>query len=238
MDPIFPCLILNARPAAGKSEILAYLNGLDESTRAKRFHVGKLKTFDDFPMLWTWFEEDAFLEQVFHRPRLHTTPDSYFIHNDFWHLLVRRLGADYERWRRDAPEGWTGVIEFSRGVEAGGYSAAYEHLPASLVEEAAVLYIRVSFEESLRKNRARANPARPDSILEHSLPDAKMERLYREDDWGEFSAGDSEYLHIADRRMPYVILDNEDDVTSRGGSPLDERLDACLDRLWQLRQSR
>jgi len=234
MNEAFPCLIVNARPAAGKSEILAFLADMDDDARIHRFHVGRLKTFDDFPMLWTWFEEDELLERVFHRPRLHSTPDAYFVHNDLWHLLIRRLGKDYERWRRDAPPGWTGVIEFSRGAESGGYRTAYAHLPASVLEGAAVLYIRVSHEESLRKNRARENPNRPESILEHSLPDEKMTRLYRGDDWEAFTASDDEFLAVGDVRVPYVVFDNADDLTTRGGSELGDRLKDCLDRLWDL----
>ncbi len=237
MDEIFPCLIVNARPAAGKSEILAYLAGLDDATRARRFHVGRLKTFDDFPMLWAWFEEDDLLERIFNRPRLHSTPDSYFIHHDLWHVLIRRLGADYERWRREAPAGWTGVIEFSRGTESGGYRAAYPHLPSTVLDQAAVMYVQVSYEESLRKNRARENPDRPESILEHSLPDSKMARLYRDDDWAELAGADGGYLSVEDHRLPFVVFENDDDVTTRGGPDLADRLGACLDKLWDLRRS-
>jgi hypothetical protein len=237
MDDIFPCLIVNARPAAGKSEILAYLRALEDGERARQFHIGHPKTFDDFPMLWTWFEEDDLLERVFHRARLHTTPDSYFLHDDLWHLLIRRLGRDYEKWRRDAPPGWTGVIEFSRGKESGGYRSAYQHLPHPVLAQAAVLYIRVSYEESLRKNRARENPDRPESILEHSLPDEKMARLYREDDWDDLTAGDPEFLAVGPSRVPYVVFQNEDDVTTRGGRILGDRLEACLNDLWDLKRS-
>ncbi|MGA9191990.1 MAG: hypothetical protein WBZ24_09680 [Anaerolineales bacterium] len=237
MQDIFPCLIVNARPAAGKSEILAYLAGLDDETRGRQFHVGRMKTFDDFPMLWTWFEEDELLEHVFDRPRLHTTPDSYFIHHDLWHLLIRRLARDYERWRRDSPPGWTGVIEFSRGVESGGYRAAYPHLSRTVLEQAAVLYIQVSYEESVRKNKVRENPDRPESILEHSLPDEKMERLYHQDDWQTFGGADDRFLTVGDHRVPYVVFENEDDVTTRGGAELGDRLKACLDQLWAVRRS-
>ena len=48
-------------------------------------------------------------------------------------------------------------------------------LPDNLLGRAAVVYVRVSFEESLRKNSLRFNPQRPDSILEHALPDETLE---------------------------------------------------------------
>ena len=232
MPDIFPILIFNARPAAGKSEILQSLAHVPPDLRIERFHVGTLHVMDDFPMLWSWFEEDALLEQVFGRPRLHTTPDGYFLNHDLWHLLIRRLCLEVEKFVRDQPVKHTVVLEFSRGVEHGGYQAAYAHLSSEILRQAACVYVRVSYEESLRKNRRRFNPERPDSILEHGLSDEKLERLYRLDDWEAFSAGDPDSLHVGQTRVPYVIFENEDDLTTRGGDPLLARLQTSLDSLW------
>ena len=85
-------------------------------------------------------------------------------------------------------------MEFSRGREHGGYRSAFEHITRELAQKMAVLYLDVSWEESLRKNRKRFNPDKPDSILEHGLPDAKLERLYKEVDWQEVSAADKTRL--------------------------------------------
>jgi hypothetical protein len=230
----FPILILNARPGAGKSEITHFLRQIPIEERISRFHIGPMHVLDDFPMLWTWFEEDEFLEHVFQRPRLHTTPDRYFLHNDLWHLLIRRLSLDYRKWKRDTKDEMTVLIEFSRGVEHGGYREAYQHLSEEILSQAACMYVSVSYEESVRKNRERANVARPDSILEHSLEDEKMERLYSKDDWEEFSAEDPEFLQIGGNRIPYVVFENEDDVTTSGGEILAERLEISLHQLWKL----
>jgi hypothetical protein len=74
------------------------------------------------------------------------------------------------------------LLEFSRGSEHGGYARAFAHLSEAVLPMLSVVYVRVSFEESRRKNRRRFNPDRPYSILEHGLPDSKLERLYRDDD--------------------------------------------------------
>lgn len=237
---LFPILILNARPAAGKSEIIDYLQRTPLEERMERFHVGVLDAIDDFPMLWTWFEEDGILSQMGH-PRLHTDADGYFKETYLWHLLIERISLEYEKRLRDHADyhaNHTTLIEFSRGTEHGGYTDAYAHLSDTILNRAAALYIRVSYAESLRKNRARFNPEKPDSILEHGLDDRKLERLYREDDWMQFSAGDPAYLHVQQHRVPYAVFENEDDVTTDRGEALGERLASSLAELWRRFQSR
>ena len=103
-----------------------------------------------------------------------------------------------------------------------------------VLENAAVLYINVSYSESVRKNKKRFNPDAPDSILEHSLPDDKMEILYKESDWESFSSKDPEYLIINGARVPFAVMENEDDVTTKKGEALGIRLEECLSRLWEL----
>jgi hypothetical protein len=239
-DNAFDVLILIARPAAGKSEIIHHLKGTPPEERLRRFHIGPFREIDDFPMLWTWFEEDAILERLGHR-RLHTTPDEYFVDDVLWHVLIERLSLDYARLLRDEPAfhgDHTAIIEFSRGVQHGGYAAAFPHLPDSLLSHAAVLYLDVTYAESLRKNRHRYNPARPDSILQHGLPDEKMERLYKEDDFAAFSAGDPQYLTVRGAKVPYVVFDNHDDVTTDRPAELGVRLEVRLGMLWERYRAR
>ncbi len=233
-------ILLLARPAAGKSEILDYLRRTPADERLRRFHVGRMEEIDDFPMLWAWFEEDALLERM-GRPRLHTDAEGYFLHHYLWDLLIERMGLEYQKKRRDLgaeAEGSTIFIEFSRGSEHGGYRSAFRHLTPAILAHAAVLYVDVSWEESLRKNRQRANPEKPDSILEHSLPDAKLERLYKEVDWPEVSAGDPQVLTIQGQRVPYAVFDNRDDVTTARGEALGERLEQVLGTLWEAYKGR
>ncbi|RME77681.1 MAG: hypothetical protein D6784_03345 [Chloroflexi bacterium] len=232
----FDILLLIARPAAGKSEIIDYLKRTDVPTRRQRFHIGEFEEIDDFPMLWAWFEEDAILSELGH-PRLHTDEDGYFKAVYLWDVLIRRICLEYAKRRRDNPDyhqQMTTIIEFARGKEHGGFARAFQHLSREVVQRAAILYINVSYEESVRKNRRRFNPNRPDSILEHALPDEKMERLYKEIDWEEVSAADPEFINIQGHRVPYVVFENEDDVTTGRGEALGNRLEEALGRLWAL----
>lgn len=231
-NPI-PILILIGRPGAGKSEIIAYLKSEPEDRRRRRFGIGSFVEIDDFPMLWAWFEEDAILESM-DRKRLHSDSEGYFLHHDLWNLLIRRLELDYHKILADDPDfaaSQTAIVEFSRGSEHGGFRSAFQQFSSDFLANAAVLYIDVSWEESLRKNRRRFNPDRPHSILEHGMSDEKLERLYGASDWQEFSAGDPDFLILEGIRVPYVAFPNEDDVTTPGGQPLGDRLEDCLNRL-------
>ena len=239
-EKLFNILLLIARPAAGKSEIIDYLKRIPVEERRRRFHIGRFDEIDDFPMIWTWFEEDTLLEKMGH-PRLHTDAEGYFIENYLWDLLIERISLEYQKKLRDLPqesEASTTIIEFSRGSEHGGYHAALSHLSPQILDKSAVLYIDVSWEESLRKNRKRFNPQKPDSILEHSLEDVKLERLYKETDWGEVSQSDPHYLPIEGRHVPYVVFDNADDVTTQRGEALGLRLEQDLKQLWTLYEER
>ena len=222
------------RPASGKSEIVDFLKKCEANERRKRFYLSDLDIIDDFPMLWTWFEEDDILTKQFHQPRLYTDEQGYFKFKYLWNLLIERINLEYQKRLRDQPDyhsKYSTIIEFSRGIEHGGYSVAFQHLSDKVLSRACIVYVKVSYGESQRKNRLRFNANRPYSILEHSLPDEKLERLYRHDDWDEMSAGSKKYIRIRNHNVPYVIFDNEDDVTTDNHNGLARRLEIVLTRL-------
>ncbi|MFA6743650.1 MAG: hypothetical protein WCS36_05535 [Candidatus Neomarinimicrobiota bacterium] len=239
MNDIFDIIILNGRPASGKSEVIDYLKKTPLEVRRRRFHIGQMDEIDDFPMLWTWFEEDAILEKLMGKPRLHTDKGGYFLWEHLWHLLIERISMDYSKRLRDKPNfhnDYTALVEFSRGSEHGGYQAAYPHLSDDILQRAAIFYIDVPFEESLQKNRKRFNPSRPDSILEHGLPDEKLTRLYKDCDWETFRGHDPEFINIRGYKVPYIVLHNEPDVTTARDENLGRILEDLLNKLWHLRQ--
>jgi hypothetical protein len=237
MTSTFPTLILIGRPAAGKSEIIDFLKKTPEAERRRRFHIGKFHEIDDFPMLWAWFEQDAILEKVLKAPRMMTDAQGYFLHEYQWHLLIERISLDYGKFLRDHEgdtDPPTAILEFARGSQHGGFRAAFEHLSPAILESAVILYISVPYEESLRRNRRRFNPQRPDSILEHGLPDEKLEILYRDSDWESIAAGDPDFVHIRDRKVPYAVFQNHPEKTD-DPTKIAPHLEEVTGRLWVLR---
>jgi hypothetical protein len=233
----FDVILLIGRPASGKSEIIDFLKHLPDGARRERFHIARLEVQDDFPMLWAWFEEDDILSHKFGLPRLHSDEQKNFKFPELWHLLIERLSLDYGKLLRDDPsyhEHNTCMIEFSRGSSQGGYAEAFQHLSDEVLERAVIMYVRVPFEESLRKNRRRYNPNKQDSILEHGLDDEKMERIYKEDDFAHVAPGDSGRIEIRGHSVPFAVFPNEDDVTTDKPDQLAARLESVLGELWSL----
>ena len=241
MEDTFDILILIGRPASGKSEIIDFLTRTPDPVRRERFHIAQLEVLDDFPMLWTWFEEDDILSKIFGMPRLHSDEDGYFLYRDLWHVLIRRLSLDYAKKLRDRPsyhDHTTALIEFARGSEHGGYGEAFQHVSDEILKRAGLIYVHVPFEESLRKNRRRFNPDKPDSILEHGLTDEKMERLYHDDDWSTLAPDEYGHLRLRGHAVPYAVFANEDDITTDQPHELAARLESVLGKLWKLYRQR
>lgn len=233
MGERFEVLILIGRPAAGKSEVIDFLKKADPVERERRFHVGPFVEFDDFPFVWETFEIDDLLERL-GQPRVFTTRDYYFLGDHLWNLFIERINLEFRKQLARDPGfagRYTSLVEFSRGGERG-FAEAFEHLSDEILSRAGIVYIAVSYEESVRKNRRRFDPRRADSILYHSLPDEKMERYYRTNDWERLSGGaQAGRIRVRGLDVPFAVFDNEPEQT---GDPakLGPALERACAALW------
>ncbi len=238
MSSVFPAIILIGRPAAGKSEVIDFLKKTPVEERRRRFHIGEFTEIDDFPYIWDWFEEDNIL-QKHGRERLHTDSRYYFKDEFLWNVCIEKINLAFAKHCRDVPgflKEHTAIVEFARGGE-NGFAEAFSYLSENILKVAGIVYIKVSYEESCRKNRRRSRKGLEDSILFHSLPDDKMEFYYKVNDWDRIAPGDEGTIQIKGHPVPYSVFPNEPEVTDDLGK-LGPVLDSTLSRLWKRVQER
>lgn len=235
MSQTFETLILIGRPAAGKSEVIDFLKKTDLEQRRRRFHIGPFEEFDDFVYVWESFEIDDILEKH-GRERLFTTPDYYFKDPFTWDLFIERLNLEFRKKLARDPHYLTdntAIVEFARGGERG-FAAALERLDPAILERAGLVYIDVSYAESVRKNRRRFRPERADSVLYHSLPDDKMEFYYRTNDWATLAgSATSGRIPVQGFQVPFAVFPNEPERTD-DPAKLGPALEEVLGRLWAI----
>jgi hypothetical protein len=209
-------IILIGRPAAGKSEVIDYLKKVGDEERLRRFHIGPFEEVDDFPFVWQTFEDDDIWEKKLQKPRHNTTSNYYFLDEAIWNFFIHKINLSYDKLVAREPDfhrDRTTIVEFSRGG-ASGFATAFDALSDKILERSGIVYIAVSFEESKRKNRRRFRPELADSILYHSLPDDKMERYYRINDWDALSGGQlTGHIPVRGHKVPFSVFQNEPEKT-------------------------
>lgn len=208
-------ILLIGRPAAGKSEAIDFLKQLPDEKRLQDYHIAPFEELDDFLYVWQVFEDDNIREHM-GLPRRDTDTNLYFLDDRIWDFFIERIDLDFRKKLARDPsflEHHTVLMEFARGGE-NGFTNAFQHLSDDVLARAAILYIDVSFEESVRKNRRRYRPEQADSILYHSLEDAKMERYYKDNDWPRLSEGHDEgFITVKVSKVPFAVFHNEPEKT-------------------------
>jgi len=232
----FDIIILIGRPAAGKSEVIDFLKKTPVAERIRRFHIGNFEEIDDFVYVWETFEVDDILSRH-GKPRV-WSDEKYWFKDDFiWDVYIERINIAYrKKLAADAHyhDKITSLVEFARGGE-NGFSDAFSCLHEEILKSARIVYIKVSYEESVRKNRRRARPGMEDSILYHSLPDEKMEFYYKNNDWERLAAEDPSYINIKGFKVPYAVFENEPEKTL-DPLKLGVELERVTKRLWETKR--
>ena len=235
----FDHLFVLGRPASGKSEFLDFMGKLSDAERAEAYHIGKMKTVDDFVWLWEKFEEDDLWEKA-GCPRMYSLryDGNYGLDpkaEKLYDLMLARFNHEVATRYLTRPAFYndgTLIIEFARGGKQG-YAYSLPRLSKEILERAAILYVKVSFDESWRRNVARYEEKQKHSILAHMVPRQTMENFYLNDDWDTYTVqkGDG-YLTVNKVKVPFFTMPNEPELKERG--PLADRYGPALTRLMEL----
>ncbi len=232
----FPILIITGRPAAGKSEVIDFLKKCDPIVRLEKFHIANFEELDDFTYVWETFELDDLMTQM-GKPRVWSDEKYWFKDQYIWDLYMKRLALDYQKKVMKDPEyhsKMTSLVEFARGGE-NGIVNAMSFLSDEMLSKASLVYIKVPYEESVRKNRRRARPGQEDSILYHSLPDEKMDFYYKVNDWEKIEAKNPTHIEIRGHKVPYVVFENMPEKTN-DPKLIDAELEKATAKLWSIKK--
>ncbi len=235
MNTNFPILIITGRPAAGKSEVIDFLKKADPKERLNRFHIADFEELDDFVYVWETFEIDDMLTKH-GKPRIWTDEKYWFKDEFIWNLYIERINLEYRKKLARNPsyhQAKTTLIEFARGGE-NGIREALSYLHEDILSKVALMYIKVSYEESVRKNHRRARKGQEDSILYHSLPDEKMDFYYKTNDWEKIAGENPDYIRVKGFKIPYGVFENEPEKTL---DPvlIGNELERVTQKIWKLR---
>jgi hypothetical protein len=244
MTPVFRHLLVIGRPACGKSEFIDFLKHADPDVRRRQLHIGRFEEVDDFPWLWEKFQEDAIWERAGYE-RLYTqeympgnpgmAPKGAKLFDWCMHKFNDVISGQYLN-RPEFGKDATLLIEFSRGG-ANGFGRALGILAPEILAPAAIFHIKVSREESWRRNVARYQEKLKHSILAHMVPRETYDFFYDTNDWDELTGGrPSGWLDIKGVQVPFVSMNNEPESTDP--AVLEPRYAAALGELWALRSSR
>ena len=236
MNNNFPILIITGRPAAGKSEVIDFLKKADPTERLQKFHIADFEELDDFVYVWETFEVDDMLTKH-GKPRI-WTDEKYWFKDDFiWNLYIERINLEYRKKLARNPkyhDSKTTLIEFARGGENGMFEAL-SYLHEDILKRASLMYIKVSYEESVRKNHRRARKGQEDSILYHSLPDEKMDFYYKINDWEKLAAKNPNFIEVKGIKVPYGVFENEPEKTL-DPTLIGKELERVTQKIWKSRR--
>jgi hypothetical protein len=234
MNNHFPILIITGRPAAGKSEVIDFLKKCDPLVRLEKYHIANFEELDDFVYVWETFELDDLMTEM-GQGRVWSDERYWFKGAYIWDLYMKRLALDYKKKILKDPayhDKKTTLVEFARGGDDAIHHAL-SFLSDEMLSKASLMYIRVTYEESVRKNHRRARIGEEDSILYHSLPDEKMEAYYKTNDWEKLESKDPRFIEVNGHRLPYAVFENMPEKTL-DPTMIGEELGRATARLWEI----
>jgi hypothetical protein len=226
------------RPAGGKSEFIDFFKRCDSTKRKEKFKIAPFKIIDDFLSLWELSENEEIMNKLgVPRKVTESASDGVLVKDEsFFHFVSEKINKIYEREyinKEDYFDKNTLLIEFSRGANEVGYERSLKGLKKEILENSSIVYIKVSYEEALRRNEARYKEKLKHSVLAHKVPEEAMERFYKTDDWAKLTGGkESGFVEINAAKIPFVTMNNEQE--SKDLVVMEDRYFKALSALFKL----
>ncbi|MFB6357156.1 MAG: AAA family ATPase, partial [bacterium] len=177
-------LFLLGIPGCGKSEIYRRLSSrfIDEGL------VDDCQRFDDYPILWDYFQEDG--------PRTEPCEDGGYkiLDDSLWDDVLKDLD---KKCRAKTDPGILTFIEFARGDNC----SALENFSDEILDNSLLIYIYCPFEEAWRRNVERHEEAVEEGTDDHLVSREEMEETYGNDDHEEL---------LENPPVPAVRIDNDE----------------------------
>lgn len=205
----FSYAFLLGRPGCGKSAIHRLLTrflGAGDS----RFTQERV---DDFPVLQEILAADTDFQRHYLKDGGFAITD-FTVADDALKLLSRKV---QEKKR----EHHLIFIEWARP----DYTAALRNFDPAVLEESIIFYVRCSFDECLRRNRARFENRTSENLDDHIVPEELMRSWYLDDNYEALWLRDPAALRAAAPTEIYVV-DND--------QPGLERLERDVQRVVEL----
>lgn len=240
MKKHFENLMVIGRPASGKSEFFDFIrNKISDEKRLSDLHIAPFDEIDDFPWIYEKFIEDNIWESCGY-PRRYSVPVGEKIYNtsdySLYDFMIGKFNEVIRKKYLSDPsyyERRTLLVEFARGMK-DAYKRAFALMGSDVLERSAILNVHVSFEESIRRNYARASEKDEQGVLHHTVPKDVIEGYYRDNDWLELTDNkESGYLTLNGVKVPFVTMNNEPEL--KPSPELEQRYISALNKLWDLR---
>jgi hypothetical protein len=242
MKKHFNNLFVFGRPASGKSEFITFMKECDEDKRRSQMHISPFEMIDDYTFIVELSENEAIFEKFgVERKITKDVPEGIVVTDPtYFDYASEKINRLLERSKETQPDFFTAqsrLIEFSRGQDKISYQRALSLIDKETLANGSIIYIKASYEESIRRNDARYQEKLKHSFLAHKAPDEAMERYYKNDDWATLTNGESHgFITLNDVQIPFVTMDNNQE--SKDPAVLEDRYQTALTKLFELWSSK
>lgn len=238
----FDNIMLTGRGGSGKTEFIEFMRQVPEAERKTLYHIGAFEEMDDFPWLYSMFQDEDLWEMLGRPRKLAKKRESVYVTLDYeiYNFLTLKFNLEIKKKLSGQPNFYdekTLFIEYARGRD-NAYKTAFGLFDEDILRRTAIFFLDNTFEESMRRNMIRSTDSdSKQSVLKHKVPVEVMEYLYKTNDWHDLTENRPHgYINLKNFSVPFVTVWNIPE--SHDFSVLEKRYAPALKKLWELYSNR